>query len=146
MAAAGLPPGLSAAEVDRQHFVAQCFAQTANAALADWFSWTTASPVLGQLAVAMVRMHYWQQHLKAFWQASLYPDPATGCKYQHTTALWSLGRLLEYLGWYLQASLACVSLKVRLTIPPSAEQVTVTYTDCDTAMLSKLRGMTVFAF
>lgn len=79
MAAAGVLLAQSSAAVDPQRLVASCCGQTASVAVADWSSWTTASLVLELLAVAMEKMHCWQQRLRAFWQANLCPGPATGC-------------------------------------------------------------------
>lgn len=85
MAAAGVLLDQSSAAVDPQRLVASCCGQTASVAVADWSSWTSASLVLELLAVVMVKMHYWQQHWRAAWQADLYPGPATGCGHQYIT-------------------------------------------------------------
>ena len=84
MAAAGVVLDQSSAAVGRQRLVASCCGQTASVAVADWSSWTTAFLVLELLAVAVVEMHYWPQHLRAFSQANLYPGPTSGCEYQYT--------------------------------------------------------------
>ena len=75
-------PSQTAVKQSRQCLAAQCCAQTASEAAADWFSWTAASPVVAwprALPLAPVMgQHCLLQHWRAVWQADPCLGPAPG--------------------------------------------------------------------
>lgn len=75
-------PSQTAVKQSRQCLAAQCCAQTANVAAADWFSWTAASPVVARPRAPVTAQHCLLQHWKGVWQADPCLGPAPGCVHQ----------------------------------------------------------------